>query len=398
MRDGVSVFFSPRRASYRSGTVQTVPALEGNVGLKDISSQSRDTVFLSADPDTVFLAGLFLFAMLVAAYVAADVILPIVLALVLKLLLQPGMRLLTRFRVPRTLAAIILIIGMLGLIAALGASISGPAKEWMGRLPDGLPRLEDRLIFLKHPIETFRSLLSKADSIGQIGGGTVTPAGLGIAGILFRGTQHFVSGLFETILVLFFLLVYGDTFLRRLVEILPRFKDKRRVVDIAQQVESNISAYLVTVTVMNAAVGSATAVVMWVCGVGDPVLWGVVAFLLNYVPILGPLLGVALFLFAGLLAVPVLWKALLPAGLYFLIHLTEGEVVTPMLLARRFTLNPVLVIISLIFWFWMWGVPGAILSVPLLAITKIICDGVQPLNAIGHFLEGDELGTAEHAK
>jgi predicted PurR-regulated permease PerM len=141
------------------------------------------------------------------------------------------------------------------------------------------------------------------------------------------------------------------------------FKDKRQVVDISKQVESDISAYLVTVTVMNAAVGSATAVIMWVCGVGDPVLWGVVAFLLNYVPILGPLLGVTLFLFAGLLAIPALWKALLPAGLYFLIHLIEGEMVTPTLLARRFTLNPVLVIISLIFWFWIWGVPGAILSV-----------------------------------
>jgi predicted PurR-regulated permease PerM len=362
IRDGMSVFFSPRRASYRSGAAQTVLG-EGDVAAKDISSQSEDPVFPRTNPDTVFLAGLFSFAALVAAYVAADVILPIVLALVLKLLLQPGMRLVTGFRVPRAFAALILIIGMLGLIIALGASISAPAKEWMGRLPDGLPRLEDRLIFLKHPIETFRSLLSEADSIGQIGSGTVTPTGLGIPGIVFRGTQHFISGLFETILVLFFLLVYGDTFLRRLVEILPRFKDKRQVVDISKQVESDISAYLVTVTVMNAAVGSATAIVMWVCGVGDPVLWGVVAFLLNYVPILGPLLGVTLFLFAGLLAIPALWKALLPAGLYFLIHLIEGEMVTPTLLARRFTLNPVLVIISLIFWFWIWGVPGAILSV-----------------------------------
>jgi len=213
---------------------------------------------------------------------------------------------------------------------------------------------------------------------------------LGLTGMLFRGTQHFASGLFETLLVLFFLLVSGDTFLRRLVEILPRFKDKRQVVDISQQIESNISAYLVTVTIMNAAVGIATALVMWACGVGDPVLWGVVAFLLNYVPIMGPLVGVVLFLFAGLLAISSLWQALLPAGLYFLIHVAEGEAITPMLLARRFTLNPVLVIISLIFWFWMWGVPGAILSVPMLAIAKIVCDGIKPLNAIGHFLEGDE--------
>jgi predicted PurR-regulated permease PerM len=103
---------------------------------------------------------------------------------------------------------------------------------------------------------------------------------------------------------------------------------------------------------------------------------------------MGPLVGVVLFFFAGLLVIDDLWQAFLPAGLYLVIHLIEGESVTPMLLARRFTLNPVLVIVSLIFWFWMWGVPGAILAVPMLAIAKIICDGVKPLAAIGHFLEG----------
>jgi predicted PurR-regulated permease PerM len=118
------------------------------------------------------------------------------------------------------------------------------------------------------------------------------------------------------------------------------------------------------------------------------VLWGVVAFLLNYVPILGPLSGIGIFVLAGLLSFDSIWRALLPAALYFVIHLIEGETVTPMLLARRFTLNPVLVVMSLIFWFWMWGVPGAILSVPMLAITKIICDRIRPLMAFGHFLEG----------
>jgi predicted PurR-regulated permease PerM len=139
---------------------------------------------------------------------------------------------------------------------------------------------------------------------------------------------------------------------------------------------------------MNAAVGIATGLAMWLTGVGDPILWGSVAFLLNYVPIIGPALGVLIFLLAGLLTHDTLWQALLPAGLYLGLHLIEGESVTPMLLARRFTLNPVLVIISLVFWFWMWGVTGAILAVPMLAITKIICDRIQSLAAFGHFLEG----------
>jgi predicted PurR-regulated permease PerM len=139
---------------------------------------------------------------------------------------------------------------------------------------------------------------------------------------------------------------------------------------------------------MNAAVGFGTAAVMWLTGVCDTILWGTIAFLLNFVPILGPILGVVIFLLAGLLTSSTLWFALLPAGFYLGIHLVEGETVTPMLLASRFTLNPVLVVLSLVFWFWMWGVPGAILSVPMLAITKIVCDRVRPLAAFGHFLEG----------
>src|SRR4030095_14368274 len=161
-----------------------------------------------------------------------------------------------------------------------------------------------------------------------------------------------------------------------------------QVVDISQQIESDISAYLVTITIMNAAVGIAMALVMWLTGVGDAGPWGAAVFLLNYVPILGTALGVVIFLLAGLLTIDPLWQALLPAGLYLGLHLIEGETVTPMLLAKRFTLNPVLVIIALVFWFWMWGIPGAILSMPMLAITKIICDRRQPLAAFGHFLEG----------
>jgi predicted PurR-regulated permease PerM len=159
-------------------------------------------------------------------------------------------------------------------------------------------------------------------------------------------------------------------------------------VDISRQIETDISAYLVTITMMNAAVGILTGLVMWLSGVGDPVLWGVVAFLLNYVPIIGWLLGVTLFLLAGLLTIDTLWQALLPAGLYIAIHVIEGETITPMLLARRFTLNRAVVVIALVFWFWMWGIPGAVIAVPLLAITKIVCDRIRPLAAFGHLLEG----------
>jgi predicted PurR-regulated permease PerM len=110
------------------------------------------------------------------------------------------------------------------------------------------------------------------------------------------------------------------------------------------------------------------------------------AFLLNYVPILGPTAGVITFFLAGLVTLDPLWLAFVPAGLYLLIHVAEGETITPMLLARRFTVNPVLVMIGVFFWYWMWGVVGAILATPLLAITKIICDRIEPLQPVGHFI------------
>lgn len=141
-------------------------------------------------------------------------------------------------------------------------------------------------------------------------------------------------------------------------------------------------------TLINAVVGLLTLGIMWGCAVSNPLLWGTIAFVLNFVPILGAMVGVVVFLMASVLSLDVTWWALLPVGLYFAVHLVEGEMVTPMLMARRFTINPVAVILALVFWYWMWGVPGAILAVPMLAITKIVCDDVRPLRAFGHFLEG----------
>ena len=346
---------------------------------------------LPSDPKVIFLGGLFALALLVTAYLAGEIVLPLVFAITLKLLLQPILRMLERLHVPRMLAALLIIFALFGTIVGLGTAISGPAGTWAAKLPEGIPRLQERLSFLRSPINTLQEFLRQVENLGSTGARQAASGSAGgptLLATLFAGTRSFASGFFTTVLFLYFLLVSGDIFLRRLVEILPRFSSKRQAVDISQQIESDISAYLVTITIMNAVVGIATAMVMWLTGVGDPILWGTVAFLLNYAPILGPSLGVVIFLLAGLLTIDTLWQALLPAGLYLAIHLVEGETVTPMLLARRFTLNPVLVILSLVFWFWMWGIPGAILSVPMLAITKIICDRVRPLAALGHFLEG----------
>lgn len=336
-------------------------------------------------------SGLLVLALLTACYVAAAIALPVALAFVLMLVLRPALRMTERWHVPRIIAALALIVLFFGVAAGLASILSAPAADWVEKLPTALPRLQERLRFLAEPIATIQKVLGQAKHLGQPGaeaqpvvaveGNTVPQQLLGFFG-------SFLGALLETVVILFFLLMSGETFLRRLVEILPNFKNKRQAVEISQQIESDISAYLMTIAVMNVGVGVLSGLAAWLCRLGDPLLWGTLAFLLNFVPVLGPAVGVGIFFIAGLLSFDTLWQAALPAALYLGIHIIEGESLTPWLLARRFTLNPVLVVLSLLFWYWMWGVAGAILATPMLATLKIICDRIQVLAALGHFIEG----------
>src|ERR1700686_5174320 len=252
---------------------------------------------LPSDPRTFFLGGLFALGALAALYVASSIILPVVLALVLNLLLQPAVRLLGRVHVPRAVGALLsvflVIVALVGLVAAL----SVPASTWAERLPEGIPRLEAHLEVIKGPIQALQRVIQQAEQVADAppsrGSIVSVRRDLGLTGALFAGTRSVLDGLFTTVLVLYFLLVAGNIFLRRIVEILPTFSNKRQAVDISQQIQEDISAYLVTITAMNAAVGVTTALAMYLCGLGDPLLWGTTAFLLNYIPILGPFFGSA---------------------------------------------------------------------------------------------------------
>ncbi len=337
--------------------------------------------------NTVFLGILTMIAVLTCLYVARNIVLPVVLALVLKLLFQPLVKLLERIHIHKIGGALISLLLLLGIFVGLGALLSSPASRWAEQLPQAWPMLQQRFAVLQKPIAHLEHVL---DSMGiHLGGGdSFLSHPVSMVTDVFSGTGTVASNLLETLLVLFYLLVFGETFLRRLVEVLPRFDDKREAVEISMHMERDLSAYLLTITVINAVVGCATALVMWICGVPGPILWGVVAFCLNFVPILGPFFGILMFLAVGIVTAGFTWIAILPACLYFGIHIAEGEIITPMLLASRFTINPVAVMLSLIFWYWMWGVAGAILAVPMLAIMKIIFDRLRPFRAFGHLLEG----------
>jgi predicted PurR-regulated permease PerM len=249
-----------------------------------VAPVDEDDLPIPSDINAVFPGGLFFLAMLALCYVAAEIVLPIVLAFVLSLVLQPAMRALERIYLPRGIAAMLIILALFGTLGGLGAALSGPAASWAQELPAGIPKLQERLSFLSRPIAAIEKFTEQAQGLTQADAPKAVPVavqGSGLSDRLLSGTRSLASGLLQTVLVLFFLLVSGDTFLRRLVEILPRFKDKRKAVDISQQIERDVSVYLFTITIMNLAVGVGTAVVMALCGLGDPLLWGTLAFLLT---------------------------------------------------------------------------------------------------------------------
>ena len=367
----------------------------------------RDAHFRVTDVALVILTFL---AVLYTLYFAAGIILPFVLALVLSLLLNPAARFLhEKLRLPRMLGAVILIGVVFSAIGGVGYAISVPAAGWIARAPQSLPTLQAKLSFMRRPIAMFEGgmqqmqrLMQDSSSARVAATAPDVPAqsiaadqpaqpvslaqGSGMGLSVLAGTRSFLGQAMTLVIMLFFLLADGDALLRRFIEILPGLAEKKRAVAIATEVEHNISGYLSTITLMNLCVGVANGLSVWAFGLPDPLLWGTVAFLLNYIPILGALAGMAIFFFVGLFTFSSVVWALAPSGVYLLIHILEGETITPMLLARRFTLNPLLVIAALMFWDWLWGVAGALLAVPLLAVFKILCDNIEVLTPIGHLL------------
>jgi predicted PurR-regulated permease PerM len=180
--------------------------------------------------------------LLAALYAGREIVLPVVLATILNLLLQPALRVLERFYLPRMLGALILIALLFGTIVAFVTGMSGPASSWAAKLPEGVPRLQELLSFLRGPIDAVRQFMEQAQ--GYVSGDSQSTAapqapafGADLILTVFSSTRAFASGFLETILVLFFLLLSGDTLLRRLVEVLPRFSDKRQAIEISQHIE-----------------------------------------------------------------------------------------------------------------------------------------------------------------
>jgi predicted PurR-regulated permease PerM len=321
-------------------------------------------------------------------YLTGDIFVPVIIAFLLKMVLQPAVETLVGLHLPRLLAALLVVVVLLTALAGLATMLSAPAAEWLSRAPESLARIETRLAGVARIAHDLQKASKDVEKMSE---DAASPAAVPMKGpplstFLFSGTRALAAGFLTVVVLLFFLLVSGSSFLRRIVEILPTLKNKKQAVDITYEIQRTVSIYLGTVTLMNAGVGILTGLAASLCGLSDPILWGSLVFLLNFVPILGPLVGIAVLALAGLLVFDPVWQALLPAAIYLAIHIVEGQLITPTLLARQLTLNPVVVIVALVFWYWMWGVAGALLAVPMLATFKIVCDRIEALAAVGHFL------------
>ena len=329
-------------------------------------------------------------AVLYSLYFARDFLIPIVFALLLNFLLSPLIRLMGRWRIPAPAGAALVVVALIAGIGAGMYQLAGPAQRWAMTAPQSFTKAQGRLRGIIRPVEQVsKNVEQAANAVGDQSGKrpqVVIQQGPSLSSRFFGTTQKVVAGMLEVFILLYFLLAGGDLFLQKLIKVLPHFNDKVKAVEIARATEAAVSAYLSTALLVNLGEGAVVALVLWLLGMPNPLLWGALVTCLEFVPYLGAFTAVLVLSVAALTTFDQVGRALLIPGSFLAINLLQANLVTPLLLGHRLTLNPVAIFIGLAFFFWIWGVPGAFLAVPLLATFKIFCDHIVSLAAIGEFL------------
>jgi predicted PurR-regulated permease PerM len=278
---------------------------------------------------------------------------------------------------------------LLGAVGLGGYSLADPAREWMAKAPASLAKVQSRLHDLRKPVEQVTKTAEQVEAATEVeksGPQEVVLRGPRLSERLFGSTQSFLTGALETLILLYFLLAAGDLFLQKLIKVLPQLRDKKKAVAIARETEASISTYLFTVALVNVVLGLAVTLVMLLVGMPNALLWGALAALAEFIPYIGATVMLGLLSMAGLATFPTIGHALLVPGAYLAVNLIQSQFVSPLVLGRRLTLNPVAILVGLVFWWWLWGVGGAFIAVPLLATFKIFCDHIESLAPIGEFL------------
>jgi predicted PurR-regulated permease PerM len=348
---------------------------------------------------SVAISGLFVLAALYTIYFAKPILMPVMAAVVLYILLWPVVRLLARLHIPTPLAAAVVVSGLIGGAATGVYVLADPAAAWLAQAPKVLSQVQAKI---KAPVSELTKAKEKIEGLVEPRGqrssapapaaeGTGAKVGVVNAAIFVLGTvqQVGVSLLIITAL-LFLLLASGTLFQEKLVRSLPRFRHKKQAVAITNRIQKDISAYLATISVINAGLGLAIGLGLYAVGLPNAALWGTMAALLNFVPYIGFVIGTSIVFIVGLLTFDTVTAALLPPAVYIACNAVEANFITPILVSRRLTLNAVVVFLAVVAGGWLWGVSGALLAVPMVAMLKVIADRVDGLGALSEFLGGRE--------
>lgn len=283
---------------------------------------------------------------------AEPVIMPVLVAILIGLVLAPAVRMLERWRIPRAIGALLAILFAVAIVGAVFAALATPAREWMDRAPRAMQRIEMTLKELRRPLQAATKATRGLDSLASIDEPAraqvrVVDTSPSLLAHAVRAAPGLVVGFIVTTVLAFVFLLHGDDLLRKFVTLAPHLRAKREIVLATRQAQHDLSLYMITITLINAGLGLATALALYLLGIPDPLLWGGAAAL-NYAPFVGPLVTSLVLAGAGFAESTSPLYALAPAGAFVLLHLVEGQIVTPHLVGRRLALDPVMVLLALL--------------------------------------------------
>jgi predicted PurR-regulated permease PerM len=314
--------------------------------------------------------GIFLIMFGAMLDLARAILLPIVSAFIIGTMLGPLGRLAARWRIPAGLYATFVIVFLLALLQVVTIMVSAPLIDWMGKLPELAGAIRSKLQVFEQGFAAFRNIQSALSKGGGETGMSIDLASLAQPALAFLTPA--IGELLIFFTTLFFFLLDRKDLRKDIIMVFSDQEHRLRAIRIINDIERDLTLYIGTVSAINLGIGAITAAGAWLLGFGHPVLLGALAFLCNYIPYVGPAFVVVVLFAVGLVSFPSLAYAALAPALFVGLTTIEGHIVTPNIIGRRLTLNPLGVFLSLAFWTWLWGPVGTFLSVPFLIFGLVI--------------------------
>ena len=325
-------------------------------------------------------------------WAAQGLLLPILLGMFFALVGNPIIRVLRRLHVPRFLAALLVVAGGLSATVALGTQLVEPASDWIREVPKELRELTPKLRQMAKPMQDANRA---AENIARAAGGEtskrveVVRTQVDDPYKALTTTPRMLASVLAVVLLTLFFMVYGENLQRNAIALLPGRQQKKFTVELMQSIEHEISRYVLTISVINVLMGLLFAGVLFALKVPLPeaLMWGTVVAVLNFAPYVGPLIGMGLMLLMGFVTFSDPWMSVLPAAIYLVLHTLEGQFITPIVLGRRMALSPLVLILALMVFGWLWGIAGLLLAVPLLVCVKLVLARVEGMEGWARLME-----------